>query len=189
MIASYPKLNNACFAIRLVKPYMTLETLRTIYFSYFHSVLIHGIIFWGNSVHSQHIFKIQKRMIRLITNLGVKDSCRCLFKELGTLPLYLQYLYSLLIFVAKNKDLFKANTDFHSISTRHKNDLHLPSAQLKVFQRVYFSGIKAYNHLPINIKELSYDVKRFKPALKTFFQINSFYSLEEYFNFNPTVNG
>jgi len=64
--------------------------------------------------------------------------------------------------------------------------LHLPSAQLKVFQRgVYFSGIKAYNHLPINIKELLYDVKCFKPALKTFFQINSCYSLEEYFNFNP----
>jgi hypothetical protein len=47
--------------------------------------------------------------------------------------------------------------------------------------------IKAYNHLPINIKELSYDVKRFKLALKTFFQTNSFYSLEEYFNFNPQL--
>jgi hypothetical protein len=42
-------------------------------------------------------------------------------------------------------------------------------------------------HLPINIKELSYDVKRFKPVLKTFFQINSFYSLEEYFNSNPQL--
>jgi len=39
-----PKPNKACFAIRLVKPYMTLKTLRTIYFSYFHSVLIYGII-------------------------------------------------------------------------------------------------------------------------------------------------
>jgi hypothetical protein len=125
-------------------------------------------------------------MIRLITNFGLRDSCRCVFKELGILSLYSQYLYSLLIFVAKNRGVLKANTDFHSISTRHKNDLHLPSAQLEVFQRgVYFSGIKAYNHLPINIKELSYDVKRFKPALKTFFQINSFYSLEEYFNSNP----
>jgi len=167
---------------------MTSETLRMIYFSYFHSVLMYGIIFWGNSVHSQHIFKIQKRIIRLITNLGVKDSCRYAFKELDILPLYSQYLYSLLMFVAKNRDLFKANTNFHSIDTRHKNDLHLPSAQLKVFQRgVFFSGIKAYNHLPMNIKELSCDMKRFKPALKAFFQINSFYSLEEYFNFNPQL--
>jgi hypothetical protein len=92
------------------------------------------------------------------------------------------------MFVAKNRDLFKANTDFHSNNTRHKNDLHLPSAHLKVFKRgIFFSGIKAYNHLPINIEELSYDVKRFKLALKTFFQINSFYSLEEYFHFNPQL--
>jgi hypothetical protein len=112
-----PKLNKTCFAIRLVKPYMT-ETLRTIYFSYFHSVLIYGIVFWGNSVHSQHIFKIKKRMIRLINNCGLRDSCGCVFKEMGILTLYSQYLYSLLIFVAKNRDLFKANTDFHSICTR-----------------------------------------------------------------------
>ena len=92
------------------------------------------------------------------------------------------------MFAAINRSLFKANTDFHSISTRHKNDLHLPSAQLKLFQRgVFYSGIKAYNQLPVNIKELSYDVKQFKPALKKNLQINSFYSLEEYFNFNPQL--
>ena len=97
-----------------------------------------------STVHSQHIFKIQKRMIRLITNLGVKDSCRYAFKELVILPLYSQYLYSLLMFVAKNRDLFKANTNFHSIGTRHKNDLHLPSAQLKVFQKgVFFEELRS----------------------------------------------
>jgi hypothetical protein len=122
---------------------MTLETLRTIYFSYFHSVLTYGIKFWGNSVHSQYIFKIQKRMIRIVTNLGVKDSCRCVFKDLGILPLYSQYLYSLLIFVAKHRNLFKTNTDFYSISTRHKNDFHLPSARLKVFQKgVFFQVLR-----------------------------------------------
>ena len=87
-----------CFAIRQVKPYMALEALKTIYFSYFSSIVTYGIIFWGNSVHSQYIFKIQKRMIRFIANLGVRDSCRCVFKELGFLPLYSQYLYSLLMF-------------------------------------------------------------------------------------------
>jgi hypothetical protein len=60
------KLHRACFAIRQVKPYMALEALKTIYFSYFHSIVMYGIIFWGNSVHSQYIFKIQKRMIRLL---------------------------------------------------------------------------------------------------------------------------
>jgi hypothetical protein len=80
------KLNRACFAIRQVKPYMALVALKTIYFSYFHSIVTYGIIFWGNSVHSQYIFKIQKRMIRLIANLGVRDSCCCVLKNWGFYP-------------------------------------------------------------------------------------------------------
>jgi len=90
-----PRLNRACFAIRQVKPYMALEALKMIYFSYFHSIMTYGIIFWGNSVHSQYIFKIQKRVIRLIANLGIRDSCHGAFKKLGILPLYSQYLYAL----------------------------------------------------------------------------------------------
>jgi hypothetical protein len=67
------------------------------------------------------------------------------------------------MFVAKNRDLFQANTDVHSFGTRYKNDLHLPSAELNVFQRgAFYSGIRAYNHLPKNIKDLSYEVKHFK---------------------------
>ena len=86
------------------------------------------------------------------------------------------------MFVAKHRDLFKANADFHSISMRYNSDLHLPSAQLKLFQKgVLYSGIKAYNHLPLSIKELLSNVKRFKPTLTKFFQLHSFYSLEEYF--------
>ena len=43
------KLSTACFAIRYVKNFMSQNTLRTIYFSYLHSKLSYGIIFWGNS--------------------------------------------------------------------------------------------------------------------------------------------
>jgi len=134
---------------------MSLEVMRLVYFSYFHYFLSYGIIFWGNSVHSEYIFKIQKRTIRVITNCGIRDSCQGWFKKLQILPLYSQYIYSLLMFVVKNRDLFKLNSDIHKISTRYSNDLHLPSAQLKLFQkRVFYSGIKTYNHLPLTIKEL-----------------------------------
>ena len=183
-----PKLNKACFAIRLVISYVTTEILKTLYFSYFHSIMTYGVIFWGNSVCSQDIFKTQKRVIRIIYNLGARDSCRCALKKLEILPFYSQYLYSLLMFVAKNKDLFQNNASYHSVNTRHKNDLHLPSARLTIFQKgVLFSGTKAYNHLPLKLKDLSQDIKRFKPALRMFFQINSFYSIEEYFKYNSTL--
>ena len=74
-----PKLNKACFAIRSVELFMSLEAMRFIYFSYFHSVLSYGIRFWGNSVHSKCIFKIQKTTITVITNSGKRDSCHDLF--------------------------------------------------------------------------------------------------------------
>jgi hypothetical protein len=40
------KLNKACYAIRAIKPFMSLDILITIYFSYVHSVISCGVIFW-----------------------------------------------------------------------------------------------------------------------------------------------
>jgi hypothetical protein len=46
------KLGSACYAIRAVKHYMTQETIRMIYFLYFHSVMTYSIIFWGSYTYS-----------------------------------------------------------------------------------------------------------------------------------------
>jgi len=46
------KLNKARYAIRSVKPFMSLEEVRMTYFSYVYSGLSYGIIFWGNSSYS-----------------------------------------------------------------------------------------------------------------------------------------
>ena len=161
------------------------KAMRLVYFFYFHSILSYGIIFWGNSVHSKYIFKIQKRTIRVITDSGMRFLSWIIFKKLQILSLFSQYILSLLTFVVKNRELFKLNSDIYHIGTRHNNDFHLPSTRLNLFQKgVYYSGIKIYNHLPLSIKDLSHDVKCFKQALKGFIQLNSFYSLEEYFNSN-----
>ena len=61
-----PRLNKACFAIRSIKHFMSVEAMRFIYFSYFHSIVSYGIIFWGNSVHSKYIFNIQKEPLELL---------------------------------------------------------------------------------------------------------------------------
>jgi hypothetical protein len=62
------KLNKACYAIRAIKPFRSLDVMKMIYYSYVHSVISYGIIFWDNSHLSDNIFKIQKRIIRVITN-------------------------------------------------------------------------------------------------------------------------
>ena len=52
----------------------------------YSAIMSYGIIFWGNQPQSEKIFKIQKRVIRIITNSRAKDSCRELFKKLEILP-------------------------------------------------------------------------------------------------------
>jgi hypothetical protein len=105
------KLGSACYAVRAIKPCMAQGTLRLIYFSYFHSVMTYGLVFWDNSPHSIHIFRLQKRAIRIITNSGSRESCRELFKKMEILPLLSQFIFSLLLFIVNNKDQFRSNSE------------------------------------------------------------------------------
>ena len=104
-----PKINKACYAIRTLMFLRSPDILRMVYFSYFHSIISYGIIFWGNSYSSNNIFKIQKRIIRIMTKSNKRETCRPLFKKLGILPLPSQYIFSLLLFVVTNKNLFSLN--------------------------------------------------------------------------------
>jgi hypothetical protein len=76
------KLNAACFAIKTVNSLLSMESLKIIYFAYVHSLLTYGVIFWGNSVHSIKIFRIQKKIIIIMGNLKSRDSCRNTFKTM-----------------------------------------------------------------------------------------------------------
>jgi len=184
-----PKLNTATYVIRSLKQLLKLEKLKKAYFSFGHSVVSYRIIFWGISNYSKIIFKIQKRIIRMIMNVDRRTSCSNLFKQLGILPLQSQYIFSLMMFVARNRELFVINANVHNLPTRSHNDLHLPIANLSVFQKgVYFSGVKIFNNLPTNVKQTFYDFYKFKKALKRFLLDNSFYSLEEYYNWKENVS-
>jgi hypothetical protein len=102
-----PKLNKASYVIRALKSILSSKSLMMVYFSTVHTVTSYGIIFWGISTYGKIIFKIQKRIIRIITNCDDKASYRELFKKLHVLPLQSQYIFSVLMFVVKNKDFFK----------------------------------------------------------------------------------
>jgi hypothetical protein len=143
--------------------------------------MTYGQVFWGNSHYSNTIFKIQKRAIRVIMGLKSRDFCREHFKKLKILPLRSQYIQLLLLFVVDNKRYSRENVEIHNINTRTKSNLHQLTANISKYQKgAYYSGIKVYNSLPTQIKNLSADREQFGHALKSFCT-HLFYTLDEYF--------
>jgi len=119
--------------------------------------------------------KSKKRVIRIITSSRTRDSCGELFIKLEILPIYSQYIFSISIYVIKNKHLFYTNNQIQTIHTRFQTNLHPPTANLTKFQKaVYYSAIKIFNKLPHNIKDLANDISPFRNALKRFLLGNSF---------------
>ena len=68
-------------------------------------------------------------------NARNRDSCHQLFKKLKILPLKSQYILSLLLSAAKNRDTYESNSEIHNISTRFSSELHSPTAKLNNFPK------------------------------------------------------
>jgi hypothetical protein len=82
-----PTLSGACCAVRFMSHISSFETLKSIYFAYFYSIMKCGIIFWGNSHNSRKILTLGKKIIRIMTSVKPSNSCRSLFKRLEFLIL------------------------------------------------------------------------------------------------------
>jgi len=74
------KLCSACYALRNLKHILPQSTLRTIYYANIHSILRYGIIFGGRSSNVKKLFILQKKIVRIITSTGIKESCGKLLK-------------------------------------------------------------------------------------------------------------
>jgi hypothetical protein len=70
------KLSSACYALRNLKHIVPPSALRTLYYAYIHSILSYGIILWGRSSNANELFILQKKVVRIITNSRVRESCR-----------------------------------------------------------------------------------------------------------------
>jgi hypothetical protein len=179
------KLCSACYVLRILIHIVPQSTLRTIYHAYIHPILSYGIISWGNSTNVNKLFILQKKTVRILSNIGVRESCRAAFKNLEIMKLHSQFIFSLIIFKVENNHLFTPNTEIHRYSTRNTSSLHLPTINLsKYYKGPYISGIKAFNRLPRLLKLFVSDAKCFRKSLKRFLYHHSFYSVEEYYEHN-----
>jgi len=73
----------------------------------------------------------------------------------------------------------------HNINTRTKTNLHQPLANSSTYQEgAYYYGIKVFNSLPSQIKDLSANRNQFRWVLESFLYSHSFYTLDEYFSYD-----
>ena len=68
--------------------------------------------------------------------------------------------------------MFQLISSLSNCSTRNYKDIRIPMVKLESTKKGFqYSGIKAWNHIPINIRELS-SLSLFKSHLKKHFMSN-----------------
>ena len=88
-------------------------------------------------------------------------------------PWHSQYIFSLLLYVAKNKNLFTKNLEFHDHDIRSANIFHLHFTKLIKYQKeAQCAGIKIFNNFPTHIKCVVNEILILKLALKRFLSSN-----------------
>ena len=65
------------------------------------------------------------------------------------MPMYSQYIYSLIMFTVNNKHFYITNNEIHNYRTRYNNHLHLPKASLTKFNKgTHFTSTMFFNNIP-----------------------------------------
>ena len=180
------KLNSAYFAILQLKNLLDSEDLMNIYYSLAYSHISMSIMFWGKCSESQRVFVIQKRILRLIFNLQLQESCQSLFKSKNVLTVPCIYMYKCLQYVKANIRNFSALSDGHNHQTRNAHILTIQRHRTTNFEySLYYNAVIFYNKLPVSVKCLNN--KQFGREIKGLFCKRAYYSIQDFMkesNFN-----
>jgi len=86
-----PKLSGTSNVMRLTVHIFNKNTLKSIYYAYFHSITEHGKIVWCNSFYQQwEGFHFTKENYQNYGPCTTNNFCRSLFKQLEILPVPIQ---------------------------------------------------------------------------------------------------
>lgn len=173
------RLSSSAFAVRKIRQITNVATAKLVYYSYFHSLMAYGLLLWGNAADSESIFILQKRAVRSIYNLNSKTSLRDRFKEYGILTMPCLFIFQNILYVRKNLNSYKKNSDKHDFNTRNKNKLNCNLTRLtKVSKSFVSNSIRFYNKLPENM--LILPEKQFKKKLKLVLISKAYYKIDDF---------
>lgn len=173
------RVSKSVYALHELAQIVDTNGLLIAYHGLVESVLRYGVIFWGNSVDKEIIFKSQKRCLRAMFSLQVTDSCQPYFRKYNIMTLPSIYIYEVAVFVKLNLHLFIFAVDRSSRAQRDKSRLCLCKANTTLMHKSVFAmAPKIFNKLPNNIKDLNLNL--FKKQLKKLLIEKCYYNVYDY---------
>ena len=128
-------LNKNYYVIHSLKNALGINVLRSIYFACFHSHLRYGIIFWGGDSQGVKVFKLQKKVVRLMCNVKKTVSCRDLFRKLSILPMPCVHILETILYIKMHKGGLKQNLAIHEHETRHRFDFQTQFCRTDIYKK------------------------------------------------------
>jgi len=125
-----------------------INTLKSIYYVYVHSVIKYGMLFWCNCSNSGKIFTKQKEIFRIMAGTQPRTSCSSLFKQVEILHVLCQYILSLINLIINNQENFPTDSSVHNINTRNNIFLdQMPTCLVREVHSMLTSQFSAVYHL------------------------------------------
>jgi hypothetical protein len=175
------KFSKFIYAFLEIKKTTNMQTALAMYYAYAYAWLNYGVIMWGNSTDAPSLFILQKKIIRILVNIGSTDSCKPHFIHLQILTLPCIYIYEICKFVRKYSEFFTKRIENNpNYRLRNKNKLIIPTSRIKLhLSSTQAMAVKIYNNLPEQLRNLEKDIE-FLNKLKTTLLQKAYYTIEEY---------
>ena len=160
-----------------VKNIMPNDVLKILYNAHILPVLYYCTPIWGNTYPTNLIplFRLQKKILRIITNSGYWDHTKPLFKSTNILTLFdLNKLYTAIyMYKTSNNNQITLVSAQHNYPTRTRANLRIPQHNLSIFKHsLSYNCPITWNSIPENIKLL--------PTLNSFKKQYKMYLLSSY---------
>ena len=149
---------------------MPIDVLKVVYNAHVLPHLYYCTPIWCNTypTHLLPLFRLQKKIIRIITNSDYFAHTQPLFQETKSLKLFDINKLQISTYMYKK---VKNDTDMplqpqHAYFTRNNEKLRIPAHNLTLFQHsLSYSGPKTWNSIPNSIKILP-SIHSFKKQFK-----------------------
>lgn len=171
--------------------FVTRSLLKSIYYALIYPYIFYGNVVWANAYqsHLEKIYKLRKKLVRIITFKEYSHSSKPLFDNLKIMNVFQVNYYNIAMLMrnfSNNqlpislKNIFRTNNQVHNHNTQSNKKLHKPCIKTNLRKlSISCKGVDIYTSLPIDLKNIQCK-STFKGKLKNYILMNSLQKYIQY---------